>query len=67
MTLFDSRDMQNKGELDKAEAERLLRVEEYALDLLDYMEVSGYTKRGSSQLMMYLRRLSKAIKDGHGK
>ncbi len=67
MTLFDSSDMGKDREVNKEEFERLQKVEECSLDLLDYLEVSGFIKRGNSNLLMYVRRLRKAILDGHGK
>jgi len=67
MTLFDLGDMSKEREINKEEFERLQRVEECSLDLIDYMEVSGFVKKGGSNLLMYVRRLRKAIIDGHGK
>lgn len=67
MTLFDSNDMAKDREVNKEEFERLCKVEECALDLIDYMEVSGIVKKGGTNLLMYVRRLRKSILDGHGK
>lgn len=65
MTLFESSERSKERDVNKAEFERLCTVEDSALDLIDFLETSGIVKQYGNNLALYVRKLRKAIADGH--